>query len=165
MKIAVAGNPNSGKTTLFNALTGKDERVGNWAGVTVGVKVATLKKKYNTTNKKVEIIDLPGTYSLSSYTEDEEIATSFLKNEKIDAIINVVDSSNLERNLLLTLELTKVGIPVVIALNKYDICKRKKINIDVKTLSEKLNCVIIPTKATSKKGFKELLEATFKFKK
>ncbi len=162
MKIVIAGNPNSGKTTIFNGLTGKVERIGNWAGVTVEKKEAKLKNKYNLGKHDVSLVDLPGAYALESYTNDEHIATDFLKNEKIDLIINVVDASNLERNLYFTTQLIDTKIPVVIALNKTDIVKKKKITIDVKELENMLGVKIVETKGISKLGFKELMEAAFK---
>lgn len=158
MKIALAGNPNSGKTTIFNALTGKVERVGNWSGVTVEKKIAKLRRKYNKTYEEILVVDLPGAYGLDAYTNDEHVATDFIKKEKLDLIINVVDASNLERSLFFTTQLIEIGIPVVVALNKADIVKSKKNNIDTELLEELLDSPVIWTKATSKKGLKELME-------
>jgi ferrous iron transport protein B len=151
-RIAIAGNPNSGKTTIFNLLSGRNEKIGNWAGVTVAKKEAPLRKKYNISNEGVMIVDLPGAYGLDAYTNDELEATEFLKNEKIDSIINVVDASNLERSLFLTTQLIDTGIPVVIALNKADITRRRRTKIDVELLGEKLGVSVHFTQATSKKG-------------
>ncbi len=158
-RIAIAGNPNSGKTTVFNTLSGKNERVGNWAGVTVSKKEAFLRKRYNPTNDDVVLVDLPGAYGMDAYTNDELEATDFLKNEKIDAIINVVDASNLERSLLFSMQLIETGIPVVIALNKSDITHRRKTKIDIDALGILLNTKIHFTQATRKKGLKEVVSS------
>lgn len=157
MKIALAGNPNSGKTTVFNALTGKLERVGNWSGVTVAKKEAFLKRRYNPTGEPVLIVDLPGAYSLEAYTKDEQRAADVIRRENIDVIINVVDASNLERSLYLTTELQKLGIPLVVALNKSDIVERRKTVIDPNVLEDHLMCSVIFTRARKKKGLGNLI--------
>ena len=128
IKIALAGNPNCGKTTLFNLLTGSNQFVGNWPGVTVEKKEGKLKN-----HEDVIIVDLPGIYSLSPYTLEEVVARKFLVNERPDAIINLVDGTNLERNLYLTTQLTELGIPVVIAINMMDVVEKRgdKINVDI----------------------------------
>lgn len=149
--IALAGNPNSGKTTMFNALTGSSQRVGNWPGVTVDKKEGRLKKQ-----KDVTIIDLPGIYSLSPYTLEEVISRDYLVNEKPDVIINIVDGSNIERNLYLTTQLLDVGIPVVIALNMIDIVDKSGDIIDIKKLSETLGCPIVETSAQNGFGLEAL---------
>ncbi|HOV41652.1 MAG TPA: FeoB small GTPase domain-containing protein, partial [Oscillospiraceae bacterium] len=147
LKIALAGNPNCGKTTMFNALTGSSQYVGNWPGVTVEKKEGRLKGF-----KDITIVDLPGIYSLSPYTLEEVVTRNFLINEKPDAIINIVDASNLERNLYLTTQLLETGIPMVIALNMMDIVKRRGDKIDVKKLSEELGCEIVETSALKNEG-------------
>ena len=129
MRIALAGNPNSGKTTMYNALTGSNEKVGNWAGVTVEQKEHLIKKIYLADLRDVVAIDLPGAYSMSPYTSEESITSSYIKNEKPDVIINIVDSTNLSRSLFFTTELLELGIPVVIALNKADINAKKQTKI------------------------------------
>ena len=126
MRIALAGNPNSGKTTMYNALTGRNEKVGNWAGVTVEKKEHPIKNIYTNNQSDVIAIDLPGAYSISPFTSEESITSAYIKNEKPDAIINIVDSTNLSRSLFFTTQLLDLGIPVVIALNKSDINKKKK---------------------------------------
>ena len=135
IKIALAGNPNCGKTTLFNALTGSNQFVGNWPGVTVEKKEGKLKF-----NKDVTIMDLPGIYSLSPYTLEEVVARTYLINEKPDAILNIVDGTNLERNLYLTTQLTELGIPVVIAINMMDVVKKTGDKINIDELSRQLVC-------------------------
>ncbi|MCX7658021.1 MAG: ferrous iron transport protein B [Oscillospiraceae bacterium] len=147
LKIALAGNPNCGKTTMFNALTGSSQYVGNWPGVTVEKKEGRLKGF-----KDITIVDLPGIYSLSPYTLEEVVTRNFLINEKPDAIINIIDASNLERNLYLTTQLLETGIPMVIALNMMDIVKKRGDKIDVKKLSEELGCEIIETSALKNEG-------------
>lgn len=157
IKIALAGNPNSGKTTVFNALTGKLERVGNWSGVTVAKKEAFLKRRYNPTGEPVLIVDLPGAYSLDAYTKDEQQAADVIQKENIDVIINIVDASNLERSLYLTTELGKLGIPMVIALNKSDIVERRKTVIDPSVLEDHLECSVVFTRARKKMGLGNLI--------
>ena len=142
MKIALAGNPNSGKTTLFNALTGSNQFVGNWPGVTVEKKEGKLKK-----HDGVVIADLPGIYSLSPYTLEEVIARNYLIDEKPDAILNIVDGSNLERNLYLTTQLLELGIPMVIAINMMDVVRKNGDKIDIQALSEQLGCPIVEISA------------------
>nr|WP_218076079.1 ferrous iron transporter B [Desulfuribacillus stibiiarsenatis] len=149
MKVALAGNPNSGKTTLFNALTGKAEQVGNWAGVTVDKKEGEIKKNLNTSNVQITAVDLPGAYSMSPFTSEESITSSFVKNENPDAIINIVDSTNLSRSLFFTTQLLELGIPVVVALNKSDLTKKRQTAIDVNQLSELLGCPVIETVSTN----------------
>ena len=135
VKIALAGNPNSGKTTLFNALTGSTQYVGNWPGVTVEKKEGKLKK-----HEDVTITDLPGIYSLSPYTLEEVVARNYLIDHRPDAILNIVDGTNLERNLYLTTQLTELGIPVVVAVNMMDLVRKKGDSINIKELSRQLGC-------------------------
>ena len=158
MRIAFAGNPNSGKTTMYNALTGRNEKVGNWAGVTVDKKEAPIKKVY-TGERELIAVDLPGAYSMSPFTSEESITSSYVKNENPDAIINIVDATNLSRSLFFTTQLLELGIPVVIALNKSDINERKKTQIDEKLLSQKLGCPVVETVSTSSEGLKEVVAA------
>ena len=156
MKIALAGNPNSGKTTMYNALTGCNEKVGNWAGVTVEKKMHPLKKSFKV--EDVLIVDLPGAYSMSPFTSEESITSTFVKNENPDVIINIVDSTNLSRSLFFTTQLLELGIPVIVALNKADINKKKANVIDDKKLSSYLNCPVVNTVSTTSKGLDEIIE-------
>lgn len=144
--VAVAGNPNSGKSTLINAIAGTRLYVGNWPGVTVEKKTATFE--YD--GRKINLVDLPGTYSLSPYTQEEIIARDYLVHERPDVIIDVVDATNLERNLYLTIQLLELGIPVVIALNIYDEAQKKGYKIDIKAMEKLLGVRVIPTIATKK---------------
>ncbi len=159
MKIALTGNPNSGKTTLFNAITGKVEYVGNWPGVTIEKKEGDAKKALNKTNTSITVVDLPGAYSMSPFTSEESITSNFVKNENPDVIINIVDATNLSRSLFFTTQLLELDIPVVVALNKSDLSKRKETIIDVKELSKLLGCPVIETVsiAGEKNGLKRLL--------
>ena len=159
MKIALTGNPNSGKTTMFNALTGSNEKVGNWAGVTVDKKEHTIKHTYYNGKDALVVIDLPGAYSMSPFTSEESITSSYVKNENPDVIINIVDADNLSRSLFFTTQLLELGIPVVVALNKSDIGKKKGNKIDADALSAKLGCPVIKTVSTSADGLKTLIEA------
>ena len=145
MRIALAGNPNSGKTTMFNALTGRNEKIGNWAGVTVERKEHPIKKVFCGSNENLVAVDLPGAYSMSPFTSEESITSSYVKNEHPDAIINIVDATNLSRSLFFTTQLLELGIPVVIALNKADINEKKQTVIDVQALSAALNCPVVET--------------------
>ena len=147
MRIAFAGNPNSGKTTMYNALTGRNEKVGNWAGVTVDKKEAPIKKVYAGDSSLIAV-DLPGAYSMSPFTSEESITSLYVKNEHPDAIINIVDATNLSRSLFFTTQLLELGIPVVVALNKADINEKKKTQIDEALLSMKLGCPVIETVST-----------------
>ena len=158
MRIALTGNPNSGKTTMYNALTGRSEKIGNWAGVTVDRKESPIKKNYNDTGKELIAVDLPGAYSMSPFTSEESITSSYVKNEHPDAIINIVDASNLSRSLFFTTQLLELGIPVVVALNKSDVNGKKGNTIDVKMLSEKLGCPVIETVSTENKGLNEVVK-------
>ncbi len=150
MKIALAGNPNSGKTTLFNALTGANQYVGNWPGVTVEKKEGKLKR-----NKDIILTDLPGIYSLSPYTLEEVVARNYLISERPDAILNIVDGTNLERNLYLTTQLIELGIPVVIAINMMDLVRKSGDKIDVAELSRSLGCPIVEISALKSQGIDE----------
>jgi len=157
MRIALTGNPNSGKTTMFNALTGRNEKVGNWAGVTVDKKEHPIKKAYAGKEMMVAV-DLPGAYSMSPFTSEESITSCYVKKENPDVIINIVDADNLSRSLFFTTQLLELGIPVVVALNKSDLNERKGTKIDVEALSAKLGCPVVTTISTSSKGLKVLVE-------
>ena len=158
MRIALTGNPNSGKTTMYNALTGRNEKVGNWAGVTVDKKEHQIKKGYYDGEKQLIAVDLPGAYSMSPFTSEESITSSYVKKENPDVIINIVDATNLSRSLFFTTQLLELGIPVVVALNKSDINKKKNTKIDVERLSEKLGCEVVETTATNSDGLKAVVE-------
>ena len=154
LRIALAGNPNSGKTTLFNALTGSNQFVGNWPGVTVEKKEGKLKK-----HDGVIITDLPGIYSLSPYTLEEVVARNYLIDERPDAILNIIDGTNLERNLYLTTQLTELGIPVVIAINMMDVVRKNGDKINVDELSRQLGCKIVEISALKGDGVMDAAEA------
>lgn len=156
MRIALSGNPNSGKTTMYNALTGRNERVGNWAGVTVDKKEYLIKRNY--TDKEVIAVDLPGAYSMSPFTSEESITSSYVKNEHPDVIINIVDATNLSRSLFFTTQLLELGIPVVLAMNKSDINEKKETLIDKEKLEKELKCKAVNTCSTNGEGLKELVE-------
>lgn len=158
MRIAMTGNPNSGKTTMYNALTGRSEHVGNWAGVTVDKKEYPVKKTYYGGEGELIAVDLPGAYSMSPFTSEESITSSYVKNEHPDVIINIVDATNLSRSLFFTTQLLELGIPVVVALNKSDVNEKKENQIDEKTLSEKLGCPVIKTVSTQTTGLKEVID-------
>ena len=159
MRIALTGNPNSGKTTMYNALTGRNEKVGNWAGVTVEKKEHPIKKAYYDGEEQLIAVDLPGAYSMSPFTSEESITSSYVKKENPDAIINIVDATNLSRSLFFTTQLLELGIPVVVALNKSDINEKKETKIDVEALSAKLGGPVIKTVSTSNEGLKAVVEA------
>ena len=163
MRIAFAGNPNSGKTTMYNALTGRNEKVGNWAGVTVDRKEAPIKKVY-ADDLDLIAVDLPGAYSMSPFTSEESITSSYVKNEHPDAIINIVDATNLSRSLFFTTQLLELGIPVVVALNKADINQKKETKINTAALAEKLGCPVVDTTSTTGEGLKELVAAAVALK-
>lgn len=159
MRIALAGNPNSGKTTMYNALTGKSEKVGNWAGVTVEKKQSPIKKALYDGAEELIAVDLPGAYSMSPFTSEESITSAYVKNENPDAIINIVDATNLSRSLFFTTQLLELGIPVVVALNKSDINEKKETEINVELLAEKLGCPVVETVSTQSgdNGLKEVV--------
>ena len=158
MRIALTGNPNSGKTTMYNALTGQNEKVGNWAGVTVDKKAHPIKKIYAGGNDGLLAVDLPGAYSMSPFTSEESVTSDYVKNENPDAIINIVDATNLSRSLFFTTQLLELGIPVVVALNKTDVNKKKENKIDAAELSAKLGCAVVETTSTTGDGLEELIK-------
>ena len=163
MRIAFAGNPNSGKTTMYNHLTGRNEKVGNWAGVTVDSKAAPIKKSYSG-DQELIAVDLPGAYSMSPFTSEESITSAYVKNAHPDAIINIVDATNLSRSLFFTTQLLELGIPMVVALNKADINEKKQTKIDVKKLSQKLGCPVVETTSTSGEGLADVVKAAVSLK-
>lgn len=158
MRIALTGNPNSGKTTMYNALTGRNEKVGNWAGVTVDKKEHVMKKAYAGSDQLIAV-DLPGAYSMSPFTSEESITSAYVKKENPDVIINIVDATNLSRSLFFTTQLLELGIPVVVALNKSDLNSKKGTKIDMEVLAKKLGCPVIQTVSTSSEGLKAVVEA------
>lgn len=160
MRIALTGNPNSGKTTMYNALTGRNEKVGNWAGVTVEKKESPIKKSFYSGTEELIAVDLPGAYSMSPFTSEESITSGYVKNENPDVIINIVDATNLSRSLFFTTQLLELGIPVVVALNKSDINEKKDTEINAALLAQKLGCPVVQTVSISgsKNGLKEVVE-------
>ena len=161
MRIAFAGNPNSGKTTMYNALTGRNERVGNWAGVTVERKESLIRKAYYDGGEELVAVDLPGAYSMSPFTSEESITTSYVRNERPDVIVNIVDATNLSRSLFFTTQLLELGVPVVGALNQSGLKDRKHPQINEKLISQKLGCPVVKTVSTSSghDGLKEVVQA------
>ena len=157
MRIAFAGNPNSGKTTMYNALTGRNEKVGNWAGVTVDKNEAPIKHTY-TDGAELIAVDLPGAYSMSPFTSEESVTSDFIKNERLDAIINIVDATNLSRSLFFTTQLLELGVPMVVALNKADINEKKHTKINSSLLAQKLGCPVVDTSSTTGEGLAELVK-------
>ncbi len=158
MRIALTGNPNSGKTTMYNAITGCNEKVGNWAGVTVEKKEHPIKKAY-AGERQIIAVDLPGAYSMSPFTGEESITSAYVKQENPDAIINIVDATNLSRSLFFTTQLLELGIPVVVALNKSDVNTKKETVIDAELLAKKLGCTVVHTTSTAGEGLKEAVTA------
>ncbi len=157
MRIAFAGNPNSGKTTMYNALTGRNEKVGNWAGVTVDKKEAPIKKIY-CDGQEIIAVDLPGAYSMSPFTSEESITSTYVNKEAPDVIINIVDATNLSRSLFFTTQLMELGVPVVVALNKADINEKKQTEIDTALLAQKLGCPVVETVSNKGEGLTELVK-------
>jgi ferrous iron transport protein B len=158
MKIALTGNPNSGKTTMYNALTGRNEKVGNWAGVTLDKREYPIKKSY-AGDEQLIAVDLPGAYSMSPFTSEESITSSYVKKENPDVIVNIVDATNLSRSLFFTTQLLELGIPVIVALNKSDLNEKRGTTIDVDILSKKLSCPVVNTIFTSGEGLKAVVDA------
>ncbi len=148
MRIALTGNPNSGKTTMFNALTGRNERVGNWAGVTVDKKISPIKRSFYEGTQELLAVDLPGAYSMSPFTSEESVTSIYVKGENPDVIINIVDATNLSRSLFFTTQLLELGIPMVVALNKSDVNAKKQNKIDARALSDALGCPVVETVST-----------------
>ena len=161
MKFALAGNPNSGKTTLFNTLTGASAHTGNWPGVTVDKKQGVYKKL----DQPIEIVDLPGIYSLSPYTPEEIVSRNFIVDEKPDCVINIVDATNLERNLFLTTQILEIDVPVIIALNMMDVVKKDGTYIDIEELSKALGVTVVEISALRNQGIKELMEKAYEVSK
>jgi ferrous iron transport protein B len=160
IRIALAGNPNAGKTTVFNALTGENQHVGNWPGKTVKRTTGLFEHK----SREIEVVDLPGTYSLSSYSPEEEIARNYIVRENPDAVVNIVDASNLERNLYLTIQILETDAPLIILLNMGDIAVRRGVQIDTDKLSEKLGGIpVVPAIANKAIGLDELKETILTF--
>lgn len=157
MRIAFAGNPNSGKTTMYNAVTGRSEKVGNWGGVTVGRKEYPIRSEF-TNGTEAVAVDLPGAYSMSPFTPEEGITSEYVRDEHPDAIINIVDATNLSRSLFFTTQLLELGIPVVVALNKTDINVKENTKIDTAKVEELLGCPVVDTTATEKKGLAEVIK-------
>ncbi|MGI6249661.1 MAG: ferrous iron transporter B [Acutalibacteraceae bacterium] len=162
MRIALTGNPNSGKTTMYNALTGRNEKVGNWAGVTLEKKEHPIKKMYAGGEQQIIAVDLPGAYSMSPFTGEESITSSYVRKEEPDVIINIVDATNLSRSLFFTTQLLELGIPLVVALNKSDINEKKGTKIDIEALSARLGCPVVNTVSTSATGLDAVVEAAVK---
>ena len=160
IRIALVGNPNCGKTTMFNALTGSSQYVGNWPGVTVEKKAGKLKK-----HSGIEVVDLPGIYSLSPYTLEEVVSRNYLVAERPDAVINIVDSTNLERNLYLTTQVLEMGIPTVVALNMSDLLEKQGIKIDILGLEKALGCPVVQTSALKEKGCFDAVEKALQISK
>ncbi|MDD7398560.1 MAG: FeoB small GTPase domain-containing protein, partial [Firmicutes bacterium] len=161
MRFALVGNPNSGKTTLFNALTGSTAHVGNWPGVTVDKREGEYKKL----PEKVDIIDLPGIYSMSPYTPEEVISRDFVLKENPDCIINIVDCTNLERNLYLTTQLLELDTPVVVALNMSDVLQKNGDKIDIEALEKAISVPVVAISALKEKGIAEVMERGYKVAK
>ncbi len=162
MRIALTGNPNSGKTTMYNALTGCNEKVGNWAGVTVDKKEHPIKKAYCVGDQELIAVDLPGAYSMSPFTSEESITSSYVRNEHPDVIVNIVDATNLSRSLFFTTQLLELGIPVVVALNKADVNRKKQTRINDEVLAAKLGCPVLDTVSTTDEGLRAVVEAAVK---
>ena len=152
IRIAVAGNPNVGKTTLLNAMTGSHQRVGNWPGVTV----ERIEGEYKHAGTQINITDLPGIYSFTAFSMDESIARQFILTERPDLIVNIVDATNLERNLFLTTQILEMKVPMIIALNMTDVAENRQIRIEIDHLAEHLGCPVIPIVASKRKGITEL---------
>ncbi len=159
MRIALTGNPNSGKTTMYNALTGSSEKVGNWAGVTVERKERAIKKIYTGGRDDLIAVDLPGAYSMSPFTGEESVTSEYVKNEHPDVLVNIVDATNLSRSLFFTTQLLELGIPMIVALNKADVNEKKRTVIDNAALSAALGCPVVDTISTSSEGLGEVVQA------
>ena len=159
MRIALTGNPNSGKTTMYNALPGRNEKVGNWAGVTVEKKEHPIKNAYCPKDQELIAVDLPGAYSMSPFTSEESITSTYVRKENPDVIVNIVDATNLSRSLFFTTQLLELGIPMVVALNKADVNQKKENKINAAELSRKLGCPVVETISTTNSGLKKVMEA------